>query len=429
MDSAQVSPPAAPAPAALADGEGLPYGAALSVVALAAAIAVLLWLTWTRVTSTTGVLGADTANYLLTMRRVFGEDPTGLGLQRPPLIAFPLKLATSVLPLVAATKALALLAWAAGAVPAYFLIRTLVGPGGRSGVFALAGAVGYLLTTMFAGMLVWGWITFAVLALIALIALLITDAPARGGWRRSLLLGLVFALLVGTHQIGTLVVALWLALSVPLLVVLRDRAALWLLVRSAAIVALLSAWLIPLYLALANRPGEETAALGIRPWAELLSQASFFFRDPHPWFWILLLALAAVGVVAAAAPRAGRHRRRGALLMVALVVAPLLPFASNEVLAGRMLYFTVLPVWVLAAVGAAAAERLASNMLSRTRTGAGFVTSTLRPAVVVALVALMVVLFGRFETRLAGAIGFYGFLDERHVEAAAYVAAASPESR
>ncbi|MFO7916598.1 MAG: hypothetical protein R6V13_00755, partial [Anaerolineae bacterium] len=41
--------------------------------------------------SVNNFISADTKNYLVSMHQVFGNDITGRGLQRPPLMMFPLK--------------------------------------------------------------------------------------------------------------------------------------------------------------------------------------------------------------------------------------------------------------------------------------------------------------------------------------------------
>ena len=391
------------------------------VAFLALSVALFL-VVWDRVTEFPGLLGPDNGNYLLTMRRVFGDDPTGLGVQRPPLIALPLKLATSIFSLVVATKLLAVLAWLAAGVPTYYLIKRLVGAGPGAKACAVTGAVGYLLTTMFASMLVWGWITFLGMAFIPVIALLLVSDSAARGWSGMLVLGAVLALLASAHQVGAMFVVAWLAPVCVGLLAMRDWRTLRLLVGGGLVGLLASWWLVALYLDLGGGTDERFASLGLRPWDTMSAGFTFFFRDPHIGLWFALLALAPVGLVRLAAAGAAARGPQAAVVMASLLIVPFALFASNEALSGRMLYFAALPMWALASVAVAALAQAVAGALSRGRMRSRLLVWVLRPAFAVALVALSLVLFDHFDARLSGAMRFFGFIDERHAVAAEYVA-------
>ena len=73
-------------------------------------------------------MGPDIANYLSTMHTVFGEAPSGVGLDRPPFIALPLKLFTLVLGDLTGVKVLGLLTSVLIGVPVYLLARRISSP-------------------------------------------------------------------------------------------------------------------------------------------------------------------------------------------------------------------------------------------------------------------------------------------------------------
>ena len=98
-------------------------------IAFVVLMTLLFALAFRTIASQPSVPGADIGNYLLTMRQVFGDDPTGLGLQRPPLIAVPLKIAPTLLPLIIATKVVAMLVWLFAGFTGYLLIKKITGGG------------------------------------------------------------------------------------------------------------------------------------------------------------------------------------------------------------------------------------------------------------------------------------------------------------
>ena len=369
-------------------------------------------------TESDGVLGADTANYLTTMRRAFGDDPSGLGLQRPPFVALPLKLAVAVLPVVTATKALAMLSWLISGFAVYALAKR-ISPY-APGLTALMAGSGYLLSTMFAGMLVWGWLSFVSLALVAVVALLLTSEPAaRGWWRHAFALGITLDLVASTQQITAAFVGLWLVIYGVGLLALRDRAAIRMLI-GAGLTALAAGWaLIPLYLGLRGATDGSYQSVGFRGWDQLWAGFSFFFREPHVGVWIALSALAVVGLAETA--RALPGGRRVALMMGSMLAAALLIFAVNEALAFRMLYFVTIPVWTLGAVALSAIAARGSRRITRWPAGARSFATLARPAGIAAAALLAIVLFGRFDARLTDSMRFYGFLDARHVDVAEYI--------
>ncbi len=65
-------------------------------------------------------MGCDMATYLATIIRFFGQDPTGFGLDRPPLIALPLKVLALVFGDLNGVRLLGILLSVAIGIPFYF---------------------------------------------------------------------------------------------------------------------------------------------------------------------------------------------------------------------------------------------------------------------------------------------------------------------
>ena len=368
---------------------------------LGLALVVLFLIAWQRVSAHPGLLGADIGNYLLTERKVFEGDPTGLGFLRPPLVAIPIWIATALLELETATKALAVLAWLATGIPVYVLMRRLTGRDGVGGLIAAFAAVAYLLSTPFAGMLVWGWITFLALALalVPLVALPLLGDLGRREWGRIVLLATVLMLVAATHQVTTLFVAVWLLLAGGGLVLIEDRRALWLLARAVPVTLLLSIWLVPLYLQVGGGAEGSFLGTGLRGWSELSVGFRFFFRDPHAGFWLALVVLATVEMLRRIAFAGSPEDRRSGVLLGSMLLASLGLFAVDGDLAPRMPYYAALPIWALSASALAGALRFAGRRAWLAMPAGGLA--------MIGLAVLAGLLTVRFDERLEGSLSFW----------------------
>ena len=385
------------------------------------AVVALYVVVYGTVTAGSGVLGADNGNYLVTMRKVFGDNATGLGLLRPPLIAFPLKIATSVFPVVTATKVLAVLAWLAVGFPMYRLTRTLLREVPLAGPLAVVGGVGYMLSSGFASMLVWGWLTFLGIALIPVIAILLLKSSDGGSWKLAVLLGAVLAILAGAHQVGAIVVAAWLLSYALALLVWRQWKPLTLLLKSGIFAAVFSLWLLPIYLSMPTGTAERFTSYRLEEWGAAWTRISFFYRDPDVTFWLALLSIAVVGVGLLAIDKRRPAARLQALTMGSMLGVWLLLSATTNPLATRTLYYAYLPMWAMAAFTLAVVIRRVIAAVGPQRTlVTGAVLGSLATSV-------LVLLSNDFRDRLTVAIDFYQMIEDRHVEAAEYISDTTPE--
>ena len=142
-------------------------------------------------------MGCDIANYLGTTNIFFGQDPAGFGLDRPPLIALPLRAFTLAFGDLTGVKLLGILVSVAIGVPFYLLAKRVSPPWTASLV-----AVLFVLTPAYSDMLTWGYITmfgilFGLLTLHYFLRLL--DKPSQVD---IFLTGLFASLIVGFHQLS-----------------------------------------------------------------------------------------------------------------------------------------------------------------------------------------------------------------------------------
>ncbi len=392
-------------------------------VAFVALSGVLFIITWKAVGSISGVLGVDIGNYLLTMRQVFGDDPTGLGLLRPPLIAVPLKLFTALMPLVTATRAAAVAVWLLMGFTGYRLIRALVGKDTVAGVVSLFGGLGYLLGHMFATMLVFGWVSFLGMALIPLVAMAVMRGVQDGGKRWMLLLAVTATLVLGTHQFTAVLVVLWLGLFGAGALLLRERVAVLFLAKSAVLAALLSLPLVPIYNALRAGTDSRFTSLGFQGIGGLWASLAWFYREPGIWFWLTAMGLALLGAVAIARDGERPAGRLHAWLLCSLLLVPLLLNAVSDSMGQRALYYSYLPIWALGSVAAAAGiQQFATAPALATQQG------ILLLGLAVGAVGTVVLTGFRsdFFVQLGNAMRFYNMVEARHIEAAWLMAANTP---
>ena len=152
------------------------------------------------------------------MHQVFGNDITGTGLTRPPLIALPLKLLTIIWGSVTGSRILSVLVSVLIGWPFYLLSRRVVPP-----VFAILGSILFVLNPMYAEMLCWGYITFfgIFFSLFAFYFILKSmDDPSR---RNILLAGLMASLVLGFHQTSFIIFMLCAGALFIMLCIINPR--------------------------------------------------------------------------------------------------------------------------------------------------------------------------------------------------------------
>ena len=387
-------------------------------IAFVVLMALVFALAFRTIASQPSIPGADIGNYLLTMRQVFGDDPTGLGLQRPPLIAVPLKIATTLLPLIIATKVVAMLVWLFAGFTGYLLIKKITGGGVVGNTGAVIGGLSYLLTTRIIAMAVWGWITLLGIALVTIIALLILRGNRDPTWKSAALVGAAIAILAGTHQVSLFVALWWMSGYTLALLAFRRWKELIFILKSGLLALAFSSWLIPLYIKLtANATGDSVTA-AFRSLDEIKASFSFFYDVPDPGVWIALAVMAMIGLGMLAVEPTWR---KSALVLGSMLLTFCLLIFAPGVWGARALFYAYLPIVALATVTLVAAVNwmLFSGL---TRTGQRIT------AVIVtgALAGFVIFLHSGFQDSFNKAVRFWSLTTDSHLEAASYISEITP---
>jgi hypothetical protein len=210
-------------------------------------------------------MGCDIANYLDTTNTFFGQDPTGFGLDRPPLIALPLKLFTLVFGDLTGVKLLGILVSVGIGIPFYLLAKR-VSPGWIASAVTLL----FVLTPAYSDMLTWGYLSmfgilFGLLTLHCLLQVL--EEPSKAS---IFLTGLFASLVVGFHQLSlAFFIPFFLIVTIGLFALnrqafLMDFKA---LLAAVAIAVVLSLPYLPVYLRMLElqAPATSQAAFSLAP--------------------------------------------------------------------------------------------------------------------------------------------------------------------
>jgi hypothetical protein len=292
-------------------------------------------------------ISSDSKNYLATMNQVWGEDFTGYGLDRPPLITVPLKLAAVVLGPIAGSQVVGALISVLIAIPFWSIARRLAAPWP-----AALGTLLFASSPMYSEMLAWGYITFfGILFSLSSFYYIIRaiEAPRPD---RLLLAGLMASLVMGFHQtslvVMMLIVALWLALLVLPGGPPRRRA--MATVATVAIIGLILALpYFPSYFSQANKLSTSyVTSLGqLRSLGQIVERSLYFFGRHAP-LWALAVPLMGLGI----AFLAGKGQRLWAALAAAiLAVALVLNLFDAADPADRSAYLAFSGLWLLATAG------------------------------------------------------------------------------
>jgi hypothetical protein len=355
-------------------------------------------------------MGCDIATYLATMNTLFGQDATGLGLDRPPLIAIPVKLFTLVFGDLNGVKLLGILLSVAIGFAFYLLARRISHPW-----IAVAMTIVFVLTPAYSDMLTWGYITmfgilFGLLTLHFFLQLL--DRPSKAN---VFLTGVFASFIAGFHQLS-------LAFFVPLFLLLAtalfffNRQTLlknWKSVVAATAVALIcSIPYVPLYLRM------------LRMQAPASAEASVSLTPLYvPW---LLGTILSLPIVALALRWVWRREKNIAIAVAVLLLYSLVlvlfvlppPFVEIN---RRAHYFMYPAIWLLAGV---VLSHLWSWQTVHISTVRRWLPKPVSIALVVTLLSTTLVLS---QIKLVRGLDFFGYLDRTRRDAVSWVRDYTPD--
>ncbi len=167
---------------------------------------------WLAVDAVLG-LGIDAGNYLATMRQISGENVSGEGLLRPPIIGYFLWPLVQIFGPLAALKIGAVIVSVLHAGIFFALASRHVSRG-----VALTATLAFVFTFSTLGALSWGYFTLLAVAAYSLAFICLREALAGGEKRYFIGLALAAWLLVFSNQIGVLlfgISAFGAGLSIP----------------------------------------------------------------------------------------------------------------------------------------------------------------------------------------------------------------------
>ena len=358
-------------------------------------------------------LGLDPPNYLATMNAIFGGEPTAQGLlARPPLIAVPMKLFTSIFGILLGIKLLGVLASVAIGVPVYLFARRFT-----SGYVAVVTSLLFVFSSGYSSMVSWGFLTLIGIFFILMTLHLLLIALEKPSTINIVLAGLSASLLVGFHQVSAAMFVLLVGVFLIAYMALNPTKLRGTL-KSMGLVTLgalvLSQLYLPSYLFATSEAssGASTASLmSLNSFQEGKTILSFFFPDTA--LVILLLIAATAGTVLL-----WQRNRNACLLLAVLFFVPLsaafvtidLPGASPVV--RRFPYLMYAPLWIFAGVALSSLlsrDDLPLQSLISKLPGAGFATMALASA---AIAVFFILEIPASQGRLEGALNFYKYLDE-----------------
>jgi hypothetical protein len=354
-------------------------------------------------------MGCDIATYLATTNAFFGQDPTGFGLDRPPLIAIPVKLFTLIFGDLNGVRLLGILLSVVICIPFYLLAKRVCHRWVAVGMTMV-----FILTPAYSDMLTWGYITmagilFGLLTLYFLIRLL--DRPSKAN---VFLAGFSASLIVGFHQLSLAFFAPLFVLLAAALFIFNRQAFLknvGALFAAAAVGLILSMPYVPLYLRMVGMQaasGPETT----------------FSVTPSLVPWILGVCLS-LPLVALALRWIWQREKNTAVIVAVLLIYSLVlilfmfppPFVE---LNRRAHYFMYPAVWLIVGL-----------LLSRIQAWQVAHASTLlRWLPKAGTVAMLVVLLSSTATlsfvTLHRALEFYSYLDDTRWDAMRWIGNEAP---
>jgi hypothetical protein len=302
-------------------------------------------------------MGADLANYWLTTQQVFGHDPMGMGLLRPPLLALPVKLLTTLFGTLAGLKMLGVLASVGMGIPFYLLARRVA-----SKCVAAIASVLFVLWPTNSELLSWSYLTIIGMTLFMLIAyffMRVLDKPTKLNIVGT---AICASLLVGFHQLSLLFTVSFMAVFLAVLLIvsrplMRLRAKVLAITISLSIVLSLPYVFLYSHLVSTMSLLEGRANLNyIAPvsfWSDMMHKLPDMF--PHELWPLCVIALVVLIVVGAVCIGVGlarmtRDNRLTAIFCVALFFFALVvtylplrqPFANLSWRAHYWMYISIL---------------------------------------------------------------------------------------
>ena len=289
-------------------------------------------------------MGQDMANYLTTMNTFLGQDVTGTGLLRPPLIAIPLKVFTLAFGDLTGGKLLGVSISVAIGIPFYLIAKRVSSPW-----IAVAVSILFVLTPAYANMLSWGYITMFGIFFTLLAVYFFMLAFESRSRRNALFAGLFASLVFGFHQLtAAFFVPLCAVLLASLIIFNRHRSGTYWAnaALGASIGVILSLPYVPVYIHLLHMQSSQGGSGGLSAslFTEFTSRLWYL-----PWTWAAVL-----GILGALASLVSlwRRDRNPAILLATLFLFPLLlllftlppPFVE---LNRRAHYFLYVPIWAI----------------------------------------------------------------------------------
>jgi hypothetical protein len=384
----------------------------LPTLCLFAVLAAIFALRWAAVRQHID-MGHDIANYLGTMNTVFGQDVSGAGLLRPPLIALPLKLFTLAFGDLNGVKVLGVLVSVGIGVPFYLLAKRICRPW-----IAVAVTVLFVATPAYADMLSWGYITmFAIFFILFTLHffLLLLGKPSKVN---IFLTGLCASFVVGSHQLSlAFFVSLFLIFIIALL--LFNRKVLLENYRpvgiAVAVGVILSLPYLPTYLHLLRiqAKGGSELSTSVLHWGDIKHDLGGLAP-----FWLFISAAAILAVIALVWLWR-QDRSRALLLTVMLLLSAALLSSSLPPplleLNRRAQYYIYISTWLLVGF-------LLSRLWSWQGPRLWRFSRQLPKLLVIALPVLLLpwgVIFS--QDKLCGALDFYGYLDDTRWQAVRWI--------
>ncbi len=363
-------------------------------------------------------MGPDIANYLTTMNTLFGQDVTGLGLLRPPLIAIPLKLFTLAFGDLTGVRILGILISVAIGMPFYWLAKRISHPW-----IAVATTTLFVLTPAYSKMLTWGYITMTAIFSILLFLHFFISVLEKPSKFNIILAGVAFSLVAGFHQLS-FAFFLFLLLVLIIALALFSRQSLLRnpgpVLASLAIGGILSIPYVPVYVRLLGmqQAGAPSSSISIAPLVDLGFHLLYL---PVLLGIVLGIALTIIGLFWLWHKDKNRAIVVGTVFLFSLVLSLFLlppPFAE---LNRRADFFMYIPIWLIAGVILSHLWSWQSPHLS------GLLRWLPKVITVTAIIALLSSGIVMSQREIRNGLDFYGYLDDTRWDAVQWVRLNTPE--
>jgi hypothetical protein len=363
-------------------------------------------------------MGQDIANYLTTMHTLFGHDPTGLGMTRPPLIALPLLPFTLVFGGLTGVKVFGVLASVSLGIPFYLVARRISHPW-----IAAVTAILFVLTPTYSDMLTWGYITMTGMFFIFLTLHFFISVVEKPSKSNVILTGVSFSMVAGFHQLSFAFFVLLLAVIIVALGVFSRqslRQNFRPIVASLALGGILSLPYVPIYLRLLDmqQGADPGSSISIQPATDMGVRLLYL-----PWLAGIVVATVLIIIGLRWLQEKDRNRTIlvGAMFLFSLILSLFLlppPFAELNRRAHFFLYF---PVWLIAGV---ILSRLWAWQSPRLSPSLHWLPKAITVAIVIASLSSTIVTSQR---ALRDGLDYYGYLDDSRWETVQWVGLYTPE--